>query len=131
MVLRRVAVVIGVGALVGVICGCSSLDARTESARKRILALDAGEAARIVTFCNSWRQQGALSVDQFPAALPVSPTSATAAGDVITFAWWNNSHREEDDAHPGFDLICSAHAIAGAKPIATGLWYRDAPMNRD
>jgi len=106
MDIRRVGVVI---ALAAASCG-SSIDARTESARKRILALDVAEASRIVTFCTSWRQDGALR-------------------GVITFEWWNNSHVEEDEPHPGFELICSEHAVAGAKPIAAGLWYRDAPMN--
>jgi hypothetical protein len=127
MVLRRVGVVIVVAAAAA--CGCSTLDARTESARKRILALDVAAASRIVMFCKSWRQEGALPVDQFPAALPALPTSATAAAGVITFEWWNNSHAEEEEPHPGFELICSQRAIPGAKPIAAGLWYRDAPMN--
>lgn len=127
MGLRRVGVVIVLTAAAA--CGSSTLDARTESARKRILALDAAAAARIVTFCKSWRQEGALRVEQFPAALPAQPTSATATAGVITFEWWNNSHAEEDEPHPGFELICSERAVPGAKPIAAGLWYRDAPMN--
>ena len=110
-------------------CACDSIDARIEAARKRVLALDAGEAARIVAFCHSWKHDGQLTVDQFPSALPVRPTSASADGHVITFSWWNNSHAEEDDPHPGFELICSEPAIPGAKPLAPGLWYRDAPMN--
>jgi len=125
MDIRRVGVVI---ALAAASCG-SSIDARTESARKRILALDVAEASRIVTFCTSWRQDGALRVEQFPSALPAQPTSTSATAGVITFEWWNNSHVEEDEPHPGFELICSEHAVAGAKPIAAGLWYRDAPMN--
>jgi hypothetical protein len=63
--------------------------------------------------------------------LPVQPTSTSATAAVVTFAWWNNSHAEEDEPHPGFELICSDDAVTGAKPIATGLWYRDAPMNSD
>jgi hypothetical protein len=94
-----------------------------------MLALDPAEAMRIVEFCKSWRQEGALQVDQFPAALPVQPTSATAAAGAITFSWWNNSHAEESEPHPGFEVICSAQPIPGAKAIAAGLWYRDAPMN--
>lgn len=127
MVLRRVAVVIVIAAVAA--CGRSTLDARTESARKRILALDAAEASRIVTFCKSWPQKGALQVEQLTSALPLQPTSAKATADVITFEWWNTSHAEEDEPHPGFELICSEHAVPGAKPIAVGLWYRDAPMN--
>ena len=126
MVVRSVGVAVVVAAAW---CGCSSRDTRTESARTRILALDASEATRIVAFCRSWRQEGALRVEQFPSALPVEPTSASAAVGVITFAWWNNSHAEEDEPHPGFELICSEHAVPGAKPIAAGLWYRDSPMN--
>ena len=124
--MRRASVSILIGALV---FGCSDIDTRIESARKRILAIDAVEATKIVAFCKSWRHDGALAVDQFPSALPVSSTSATATGDVLTFAWWNNDHREEDAPHPGFELICSDHPIIGGKPIAAGLWYRDAPMS--
>jgi len=124
MVMRSVGIVV-----VTMIAACSSRDARTESARKRILALDATEAARIVAFCKSWRQEGGLLVEQFPAALPVQPTSASARAGVVTFAWWNPSHAEEDEPHPGFELICSEHDVPGAKSIAPGLWYRDAPMN--
>lgn len=109
--------------------GCSSRDRSTESARARILALDPSEAARIVAFCKSWRQEGPLRVEQFPSELPVQPTSAIASGGVITFEWWNNSRAEEDEPHPGFELICSEHAVPRAKPIAAGLWYRDSPMN--
>src|SRR5262249_54112560 len=120
MVIHRV----GVAALIAAAsCGRTTLDARTEAARKRILALDATEAARIVSFCKSWRAEGPLRVEQFPPALPVQPTSARAAANVITFEWWNNDHREEDEPHPGFELICSEHAVPGARPIAAGLWY--------
>lgn len=117
------------GVVLVLVAACSTIDARTESARGRILALDASEASRIVAFCKSWRQEGALQVDQFPSALPARPTSASATDHVITFAWWNNSHAEEDDPHPGFELICSEQPVPGAKSIAAGLWYRDAPMN--
>lgn len=127
MVLRRIGVATVVFAAAS--CGGSAVDARTESARKRILALDAAEASRIVTFCKSWRQEGPLRVEQFPSALPAQPTSARATAGVITFEWWNNNHAEEDEPHPGFELICSEPAVHGAKPIAAGLWYRDAPMN--
>jgi len=112
--------------VIAVAAACnSSLDAQTESARSQVLALDSSDAARVVAFCKSWRG----SLHDFPLA--VKPTSASATGGVITFAWWNNSHAEEDDPHPGFELICSEPAIAGGKSIAAGLWYRDAPMNRD
>ncbi len=127
MVLGRAGIVILTAAVAS--WGCRSIDERTEAARKRILALDAGEATRIVAFCRSWDQEGGLFVEQFPSALPVQPTSANAAAHVITFSWWNNSHLEEDDPHPGFELICSERAVPGAKRIAAGLWYRDAPTN--
>jgi hypothetical protein len=128
MVIRRAGVTIAIMVTAAASYGCSRIDARTESARKRILGLDATESAQIVAFCKSWRQQGALQVDQFPSALPVRPTSASADGNVVTFSWWNNSHAEEDEAHPGFELICSESAVKDANPIAPGLWYRDAPM---
>src|SRR4051794_34570672 len=104
MVIRRAGGMIMVALAAS--CGSSSLDARTESARKRILAPDGAEAARIVAVCKSWHQEGGLRVEQFPPALPVQPTSASAAGNAIMFAWWNNSHLEEDEPHPGFELIC-------------------------
>ena len=126
MVSRSVVAVLVIGTVAA--CG-SGIDRQTELARKRILALDAAEAARIVAFCRSWSQEGALRVDQFPSVLPVRPTSASKHGNVLTFAWWNTSHWEEDDPHPGFELICSEQASAGARPIAAGLWYRDAPMS--
>jgi hypothetical protein len=133
MLHQRVGIGIGAALAVAVAlasCGGSrNLDARTESARKRILALAPAETSQIVAFCTSWHQDGALSVDQFPSALPMQPTSATATAAAITFAWWNNDHAEEDDPHPGFELICSAHPIRGATAITTGLWYRDTPMN--
>jgi hypothetical protein len=122
MDLRRAAIVL---LLVTASCG-RGIDARTESARKRILALDAAEASRIVSFCKSWREHEPLPLEHLPP-----PTTASAEAGVITFAWWNNSHAEEDESHPGFELVCSARAVAGGKPIAAGLWYRDAPMNSE
>lgn len=118
-------------AAVVLLCACSSpgsRDARIEAARDRVRALDAGHAAQIAAFCSSWHRDGALSVDELPAALPVPPTSARAHDGAIDFAWWNNSHYEEDRPHPGFELICSARPVPGATPIAPTLWYRDAPM---
>jgi hypothetical protein len=76
--------------------GCNDIDARTESARKRILALDATEATRIVAFCKSWTQEGGLLVDQFPSALPVSPTSRVHA-DLLGP---RDSRREADRSRP-------------------------------
>ncbi len=118
-----------IGAAIAIATGCSDADTTIESARKRILALDAHEAAKIVVFCQSWRLEGGLSVDQFPSALPVSPTSASADAGVLTFVWWNNDHRVETAPHPGFQLICSDHAITDARVLAPGLWYRDTPMH--
>jgi hypothetical protein len=114
-----------------VTAACASIDERTEAARKRILALDAVAASRIVTFCKAWKQTGALQTEQFPSALPAQPTTADAYKDAITFQWWNNSHAEDDRPHPGFELICSDARPPGATSIAPGLWYRDMPMNSD
>jgi hypothetical protein len=127
MVVRRAGIALLLAAAAS--CGRGTPDVHTEAARKRILALDAAEASRIVAFCQSWQQEGGLSVEQFPSALPVRPTSASATANAITFAWWNNSHADEREPHPGFELICSERAIPGAKPIAAGLWYRDVPTN--
>jgi hypothetical protein len=130
MAFPRIGIVVVVMTATAASHGCgSSIDSRIESARKRILALDATEARRIVEFCTSWRQEGALQVQQFPSALPVQPTSASAAAHEVTFEWWNNSHFEEDDPHPGFQLICSAQPVPDSRPIAAGLWYRDMPMH--
>lgn len=109
--------------------GCRSIDDRTESARRQILALSPPRAARIVAFCTSWHRDGAIVNADLPRELPIAPTSAVSDGGRIAFQWWNNSHWEEDDDHPGFELICSDSPIEGARSIASGLWYRDAPTH--
>jgi hypothetical protein len=105
--------------------GCSQ-DPSIERARSRMLAIDAAEAAQIVAFCKTVHADGMLPVDRFPS-LPARPTTISAQAGVVTLAWWNNSHFEEDDPHPGFEIICSDRAIASGKQLAPGLWYLDTP----
>ncbi|HEY4179142.1 MAG TPA: hypothetical protein VGM90_20000 [Kofleriaceae bacterium] len=114
--------------LVLALAGCS-IDHGIESARKDVLALDATHARAITAWCKTWHKEELLSVSDFPKMLPAQPTTIDARGGVIELQWWNNSHYEEDDPHPGFVLTCSDHTVEGAKQIAEGLWYRDSPMN--
>ena len=110
-----------------VLASCTtSIDERTEEARRRVLALDAKAYARIVAFCRSWKQPGALLVSDVPEIFPVPPVSAHGDGVRVTFEWWNNSHAEEDTKHPAFSLICSDGTVAGGRPLADGLWYVSA-----
>jgi hypothetical protein len=120
-------------AIVSLLVACSKVDrndAIIEQARTHVLALNGLDANRIVAFCDHSFAPGALA-NALPPTLGIYPTTVSMKADVITFAWWNNSHFTEDQPHPGFELICSRKPVRGASAIAAGLWYRDSPMNTE
>jgi hypothetical protein len=113
--------------LVGGACG-SSIDRHIRAERERMLALDAADVNQILAFCAARRGSDAmLAPSTWPAPVR-GATSATASKTEVRFEWWNNSHFEEDDPHPNFDVVCTnAPPAAADHLIAPGLVLRDVP----
>ena len=98
------------------LAACSSgIDDRIRAAHARFDALTPAQRAELDAFCAAARR--AISVDGYalvdtwprmPSLIAdVPPTTLRRDGDTIELAWWNNSHAEEDDPHPSFEVVCS------------------------
>jgi hypothetical protein len=94
-----------------------------------VLALDTSEFAQYALACRSLADASSCVETARWPELPVEPTTICREGEGLTFAWWNNDHREDDVSHAGFELVCSKSAVRGAKLIATGVWYRVTTPN--
>jgi hypothetical protein len=108
----------------------SPLDANIRAARQRVVSASPEQIAELAAYCDDYRRTRprdfAAALEHWPRFLAdLPPTSIDEHAGTVTLDWWNNSHYEEDEPHPQFQVVCTSAPRAGDRSLGRGVWLHD------